>query len=355
MTRALVTGASGFIGAHVVRALLEDGVDTRVLLRASSHDRNVAGLKVERAEGDIRDEEAVAAAMRGVDVLFHVAALYELAVRDRAQVFAVNVGGTRVVMRAALRAGVQRVVHTSSVAAIGHAEAGGAPSDGRQRADQRQWPDERQWADPQAAAGPYEETKILSERLVHSMVERDALPAVIVNPTAPIGPLDIKPTPTGRLIENAAAGRMPGYLRSAGLNLVDVRDVARGHLLAWRKGRIGERYILGNAHGNLPLREVIARAARAGERRRPLLPLPYPVALAFAQLDERLLSRALRRRPRVPIAGVRLARRPLWFDPAKAIDELELPQSPIEIAMRDAVAFFTEGKQDGKGGAGGSP
>ena len=328
MTRALVTGGSGFIGAHVVRALIAEGVEVRAFVRRESDPANLDGLPVERAEGDLTDAPSLARALVGVDVLFHVAALYELA-GEGARLRAVNVEGTRALMQGALRAGVERVVHTSSVAAVGYATSDGTPAT------------ESQWANGRTLAGPYEESKYESERLVQAMVAEEGLPAVVVNPTAPIGPLDVKPTPTGRLIVDAANGELPGYLRGAGLNIVHVRDVAAGHVLAWRRGRVGERYILGHAQGNLTLREVMAGAAALTGRRAPRLPLPWVVAMAYAQVEERWSLRR-RRAPRAPIAGVRLARQRMWFDPSKAITELELPQSPLEEAFADAVAYFRE-------------
>ena len=339
MTGALVTGGSGFVGGHLVRALLDDGaVNVRALVRPGSDLGNLAGpdgthLDLERVPGDLTDPSSLRAAVAGVDVLFHVAARYELARQDRAGMLAVNVDGTTALMRAALEAGVRRIVYTSSTAAIGWAQPGSS-GPGHEPADESQWLDHRD------AAGPYEESKLLAERAVQAMIDHDGLPAVIVNPTAPIGPGDLRPTPTGRLIRDAATGRLPGYMRSAGLNIVDVRDVAQGHLLAWRHGRVGERYILGHQDGNLTMAEIVGRAAAAGNRRPPRLWVPYPVALAYAQLDERLISRLRRRPPHAPIAGVRLARHRLWFRPDKAIRELGLPQSSLEVAFRDAVADF---------------
>jgi dihydroflavonol-4-reductase len=328
VTRALVTGGSGFIGAHVVRALIEEGVEVRTLVRGEGEPENLRSLPVERAVGDLTDAASLERALDGVDVLFHVAALYELA-GEGARMRAVNVEGTRALMHAALRAAVDQVVHTSSVAAVGYAAADDTPAA------------ESQWANEDELAGPYEESKYHSERLVQAMVAKEGLPAVVVNPTAPIGPLDVKPTPTGRLIVDAANGDLPGYLRSAGLNIVHVRDVAAGHVLAWRRGRVGERYILGNAEGNLTLREVMARAAAQTGRKAPQLPLPWIVAMAYAQLDDRW-NRRRGRAPRAPIAGVRLAKHRMWFDPSKAIEELGLPQTPLDEAFRDAVSYFRE-------------
>ena len=330
MTRALVTGATGFVGAHVARALLDEGVEVRALVRTSTDPRNIDGLEIERVAGDLTDHDSLTRAVRGVDVVFHVAARYELSMRDRMRTLEVNIAGTRALMRAALDAGVARVVHTSSTAAIGP-----HPQDG-------ELADESQWMDAARAAGPYEQSKVLSERVVQAMAERDGLPAVVVNPSAPIGALDRRPTPTGRLIRDAAAGALPGYMRSAGLNIVPVRDVAQGHLLAWRRGRIGERYILGHREGNLTMAEVVRRAAAAAGRRPPRVPIPYPLAIAYAQIDERLLSRVRGRPPQAPIAGVRLARRRLWFSPEKAIRELGLPQSSLHAAFADAVEDLLE-------------
>ena len=329
MTRALVTGGSGFIGAHVVRALIEEGVEVRALVRGDGTPANLQGLAVERAKGDLTDIASLEQAMTGIDVLFHVAALYELA-GDGAQIHAVNVEGTRALMQAALRSGVERIVHTSSVAAIGYAVSGGAPAR------------EEQWANEHELAGPYEASKYRSERLVHALVAEEGLPAVVVNPTVPIGTLDVKPTPTGRLILDAANGELPGYLRGAGLNIAPVRDVAAGHVLAWQRGRVGERYILGHAQGNLTLREVMARAAALTGRDAPRTPLPWLVAMAYAQVDERW-SRRRARVPRASIAGVRLARHRMWFDPSKAITELGLPQTSLSQAFADAVSYFRAG------------
>lgn len=340
MKRALVTGASGFIGAHVLRAVLEAGAEARALVRTGSDRANVAGLPVEVVEGDLTDSASLERAMEGVDTLFHVAARYNLSRRARREVWRANVLGTEYVMRAALRQGVERVVHTSSVAAIGSpADLTASSPTGSGGGSNGELADERQWASPQGAPGPYERSKIVSERLVHRLVAAEGLPAVVVLPTAPIGPLDRKPTPTGRLIADAACGRMPAYIGSAGLNVAHVRDVARGHVLAAARGRIGERYILGHAEGNLTLREIIERAAAAGGASAPTIAIPWQLAYGWALLDE-LGGALLERTPRATVAGVRISRRRQWYDVSKAIGELGLPQTPLGEAFGEAVEWF---------------
>ncbi len=328
MTRALVTGANGFIGAHVVRAALDRQIDVRALVRPASDQRNLDGLPIEIVYGDLRDPSSLPAALRDVDVLFHVAARYDLSRRARREVYRANVAGTRALMLAALRAQVKRVVHTSSVAAIGPPRMPGVAAD------------ETQWASVERAPGPYEETKILSERLVHELAATESLPAVCVLPTAPIGPLDLKPTPTGRLIRDASTGAMPAFVRAAGLNIVHVRDVAVGHILAAERGRIGERYILGHRDGNLTLRAIIERAARAGGRQPPRFAVPSSAAYAAAIVDEWALSLLTRREPRATLAGVRLARQRQWFDSGKAAAELGMPQTDLDTAFDDAAQWF---------------
>ncbi len=332
MRRVLVSGASGFIGAHVVRSALEAGAEVRALVRPRSDLSNLDGLPVELVRGDLTEAASLRDALEGMDTLFHVAARYDLSRRARGDAFAANVGGTRELMLAALRAQVDRVVHTSSVAAVG------APLNPRRPAD------ESQWASADDAPGPYEETKIVSERLVHGLVRSEGLPAVTVLPTAPIGPLDVKPTPTGRLIRDAARGVMPGYLASAGLNVVHVRDVADGHIQAATVGRTGERYILGHRDGNLTLRKIIERAAAAGGVRPPRLAIPAPVAYVAAVVDEYLVSVLRGQQPRATVAGVRLARRRQWFSPDRAIGELGLPQTDLAVAFAEAAEWF--GGQD---------
>ena len=328
MNRVLVTGANGFIGAHVVRAALDIGAEVRAMVREGSDQRSLAGLPVEIVHGDLTDPASLANAVNGIDTLFNVAARYDLSRRARRDAYRANVDGTRDLMLAALRAQIDRVVQTSSVAAIG------PPRDPSRPAD------ESQWTDIDRAPGPYEETKILSERLVHELVQTESLPAVCVQPTAPIGQLDFKPTPTGRLIRDAANGAMPAYIRTAGLNVVHVQDVAEGHVNAATMGRVGERYILGHGEGNMTLREIIEHAAVAGGASVPRMALPSTVAFAAALIDEFLISALTRQQPRATIAGVRLARQRQFFDCGKAIEELQLPQTDLDETFNEAVTWF---------------
>ncbi len=329
MKLALVTGATGFIGAHVLRAVLDAGAEARAIARPGSDRANLDGLDLEVVDADLTDPDSLDRALAGVDTLFHVAARYDLSRRARRDTWRANVLGADHLMRAALRHQVDRIVHTSSVAAIGSSGTVNSVAD------------ELQWAGAGRAPGPYERTKIVSERLVHRMVAAEGLPAVVVNPTAPIGPLDRKPTPTGRLIADAAGGRMPAYISSAGLNIVHVADVARGHILAAERGRVGQRYILGHAEGNLTLREVITRAAVAAGANPPNLAIPWQAAYAWAAIDE-AAAVLTQRYPRATIAGVRISRRRQWYDISKAINELGLPQTPLDQAFTDAVGWFSE-------------
>lgn len=324
MKLVLVTGATGFIGAHILRAVLEAGAEARALARRGSDQANLAGLDVEVVEGDLGDRESLERALAGVDTLFHAAARYDLSRWQGRGLWRANVLGTERIMRAALRQGVERVVHTSSVAAVGG--VGKAVN-------------EECWAKTASAPGPYERSKIVSEQLVRRLVTAEGLPAVSVLPTAPIGPLDRKPTPTGRLIADASRGRMPAYIRSAGLNVVHVSDVARGHVLAAERGVIGERYILGHAAGNLTLQEIISWAASAGGAAPPQTAIPWALAYGWALLDE-AVSAVSGRTPRATLAGVRISRERQWYDVSKAVAQLGLPQTPLDEAFTEAAAWF---------------
>jgi dihydroflavonol-4-reductase len=303
----------------LVRALLEDGWNVRALVRGPAP--TLDGLPIERVPGDLFDP-VVPAAMRGSDAVFHLAALYSLWRRDRAAVMRVNVEGTRAILAAARTAGVPRIVHTSSVAAIG-VRAGGAPAD------------ETYQSPPEALIGAYKRSKYLAELEVRAAIA-GGQDVVIVNPTTPIGPWDANPTPTGEIVVRFLTGRMPAYV-DTGLNLVDVRDVARGHLAAFRLGATGERYILGNE--NLTLAELLARLARLTGRPAPRLRLPRLIPLAYAALGEFVLA-PLGVAPDVPFEGVRMAKQRMFYDTAKARRELHLTNGPVTAALADAVAWF---------------
>jgi len=319
---AFVTGATGFVGAQVARALLAAGRRVRCLVRPTSDAALLAALPVERIAGDVTNAASVREGMSGCDEVFHCAADYRLYARDPAEIYRTNVEGTRVVLGAAEALGVRRIVHTSSVATLA-ARADGTPVD------------ERAVAKLDDVIGDYKRSKLLAEREVEAAWARGA-PVVVVSPSTPVGDGDVKPTPTGKIIVDFLAGRFPAYV-DTGLNLIDVRDVAAGHLLAAERGRPGERYILANA--NMTLKELLATLAHIAGRSAPRLRLPHWVPLAIAHV-EAPIARLLRRAPRVPLDGVRMAKKTMFFDGSKAVRELGLPQSPIEPALRRAVDWF---------------
>jgi len=319
---AFLTGGSGFVGSHVARLLVQRGARVRCLVRPTSRTDELQALGVDLREGDVRDADSVRLAMAGADAVFHCAADYRLDAPNSGELHHTNVDGTDNVMRAAAELGVARVVHTSSVATL-------SPSkDGRPV-------DERARATPDVAIGAYKRTKVLGERVAEEWARR-GLPVVIVSPSTPVGEGDAKPTPTGRMIVDFLNGRMPAYV-DTGLNLVDVRDVALGHLLAAERGRAGETYILG--HANLSLRDILELVGRTVGRRAPRLRLPKWLPVALAHVDAPV-SRMLGRAPRVPLDGARMSRRKMYFDPAKAVRELGFPQSPIGPALDRAVGWF---------------
>lgn len=322
--KVLVTGASGFIGSHIVRALLREAYGVRALVRADSALAALQGLDVELAEGDIRDPDAVGRAVSGCGAVVHAAALYTFGASEQA-FRQTNVAGTQNVLRAAADAGVERVVHTSSVATVGPPQPGGLS-------------DERTPLRPGEIAGPYKRSKYLSEREALRFAEQ-GLPVVIVNPTAPVGPGDHKPTPTGRIVLDFLEGKMFAYL-DTGLNLVDVRDVAVGHQLALERGRPGERYVLGNK--NLQLVEIFRILAAISGRAVPRIKLSPGVAHVLAYLDELLAGRLFGKEPRVTREAVRTARKPLFVRCDRAVRELGLPQSPIEEALEGAVRWYSD-------------
>lgn len=319
---SLVTGATGFVGAAVVRALMAAEQPVRVLARPRSDRRNLAGLDVEVAEGSLEDAASLAAAVAGCRYLFHVAADYRLWVPDPAAMFRANVDGTRALMLAALAAGVERIVYTSSVATLGIVKGGDA--------------DEATPSGIGDMIGPYKQSKFAAEEAVKALIAERGLPAVIVNPSTPVGPGDVKPTPTGRLILEAAKGKMPGYV-DTGLNLVHVDDVAAGELLAAERGGVGERYILGGE--NLSLADILGEVARATGARPPMLKIPYAVVLPIAAGAE-MMARITGREPFTTLDGVRMSRKKMYFSSAKAMRELGYAPRPATLAIADAVAWF---------------
>jgi dihydroflavonol-4-reductase len=322
--RVLVTGGTGFVGSQVVRALLEDGVEVRVLARSGSDRRALTDLPVEIATGDLGEPASLKAPLQGVEVLYHVAADYRLWAPDPAVLYRVNVGGTRALLLAAGAAGVSRIVYTSSVGTLG------LPHDGRPGTEETP-------VRLEDMVGDYKRSKFLAEREAEAAAAR-GLPVVIVNPSAPIGPWDWKPTPTGRMLVDYLKGRMLAYL-DTGLNLVHVQDVARGHLLAAARGRPGERYILGHGEGNLPLRAIFERLAPYTGIRAPRVRLPHRAALAIGAGSE-WVARFRGTEPAVARTAVRMAAKRMFFDPSKAIRELGLPQTPVDQALRDAADWF---------------
>ena len=323
--KALVTGATGFIGGNLVRELVKDGWSVLALVRPQSNTTALDGVEVESVSGDLLDEEFLSRAVLGCDSVFHAAALYRLWTPDSGAYHRVNVIGTRNVMEAALRAGVQKVVYTSTASVFGHWSGGSIPTEASAIA-------------LNDMVDGYHRSKYLAETEVLSYCSK-GLPVVIVNPTAPVGSWDVKPTPTGKIVLDFLRGKIPAYLNT-GLNLVHVRDVARGHIQAHERGRVGERYILGNR--NATLKELFQILGQIVQRRAPSLRLPYWVALGTAYVDQWISGTLLRKEPFVPLAGVRMAREPMFYDCSKAIDELGLPQTPIEDALRDAVDWFRE-------------
>ncbi|MGB8992880.1 MAG: hopanoid-associated sugar epimerase [Desulfobaccales bacterium] len=322
--KTLVTGGTGFVGRAVVEELLAAGRDVRVLARNPDHPA-LAGLAVEVARGDLRDPKSLHLALTGCTRLFHVAADYRLWVPDPETMYAINVEGTRQLLQAALSRHLERVVHTSTVGTLGN------PGDGTPGTEDTP-------VRLKDMVGHYKRSKFLGEQVALDFV-RQGLPLVVVNPSTPIGPWDFRPTPTGQMIVDFLQRRMPAYLET-GLNLIHVRDVARGHLLAEERGQVGEKYILG--HDNLSLSQIFHRLAEITGLPAPKVKLPYWPVLGLAYLDEFFATHIRRRPPRMPVTAIRMAKKYMYFDNRKAVQYLGLTLTPVHQALAEAVAWFRE-------------
>jgi dihydroflavonol-4-reductase len=322
--KALVTGATGFVGAAIAKTLLASGWQVRVLARAGSDRGNLRQLAAEVVEGDLNDLRSLERALEGCTALFHAAADYRLGARDPKPLYLTNVEGTRNILSAARTVGVQRTVYTSSVATIG------IPTDGAPG-------EERSPVALSDMIGHYKRSKYLAEEVARDAA-RMGMSVVIVNPSTPVGPGDIKPTPTGQLVLDAASGRMPAYV-DTGLNIVHVDDVAAGHLLAFERGKTGERYILGGE--DMTLRTILEQISRLVGRKPPRIRLPYAAVLPIAYAAE-AFAKVSGRSGRVTVEGVRMSRKRMFFSSARAATELGYRWRPPLEAFEDAVRWFRE-------------
>jgi dihydroflavonol-4-reductase len=321
--KCFVTGATGFLGSHVARVLADQGADLRVLVRSTSSLRNLEGLKAETATGDLRDAGSLEKAMAGCDTVFHVAADYRLWVKDPAEMYQSNVGGTRSILEAARKNGVQRLVYTSSVATVGFT-SNGHPADEES---------------PVALVdmiGHYKRSKFMAEQLALG-AGRGGMHVVTVNPTTPVGERDVKPTPTGRIVLDFLKRKFPAYVET-GLNLVDVRECARGHVAAMERGKTGERYILGGE--DLTLKQILDTLGRITGLPSPRVKLPYFFAFATGVVDEAITGRLLRREPRATVDTVRMGKKKMFASSGKAERELGWKIVPVEGALQRAVEWF---------------
>lgn len=340
MNRILLTGATGFIGGHVAWSLLQHGYEVVAFNRSASpmtwrHDSLTVRI------GDVCDITSLRTALDGCDGVIHAAANYALWSREPSKIYDTNVQGTRNVLTTAIEAGIERIVHTSTIGTARFRTDGSTT--------------EMDVAGPQSMAGHYKRSKYEAERIALRLA-RSGAPIVIVNPTAPVGTADVKPTPTGRIIVDYLRGRLPAFV-DTGLNFVAVSDVAEGHVLALEKGKLGERYLLGNANGNLTLAELFIRLAAITGVPAPRWRIPHTVARLIGALDGILEGGVLRREPRIPMEGIRMAHQKMWASPSKAILDLGLPQHSVDDALARAVTWFVQhgyaptppNWQDGKG------
>ena len=321
----LVTGATGFLGSALARELINDGRTIKLLVRKKTDTRNIDDLDCEVAYGDLRDQDSLKSALAGCNTLYHTAAYYSLWSRDKKMIYDINVQGTRNVLESALELGVEKVIYTSTVGCIGLSEDGSPTNEGHTM-------------DPGTLCNDYKISKYEAEQVALEMFGR-GLPLVIVNPSTPVGPRDIKPTPTGKIILDFMNSKMPAYI-DTGLNLIDVTDCARGHILAEEKGRPGERYILGNK--NMSLKEILLSLEVFTGLKAPRIKMPYWVAYAAGLACEWASNTITHQPPAVPLAGVKMAKYFMYFDSSKAVRELGLPQNPVEDALEQAVRWFKE-------------
>jgi dihydroflavonol-4-reductase len=317
----LVTGASGFLGSHVARQLVARGEDVRVLLRPSSHNRAIGDLSLEYVTGDLRDPASLERAVKGVQRVFHVAADYRLWARRKKDIYESNVGGTKNLLEAAKRAGIEKFVYTSTVATIA--------------VDRPQPPNESTNAKLDEMVGHYKRSKWMAEREVMNAA-REGFPAVIAMPTTPVGPWDWKPTPTGKIIVDFLNGNMPGYVET-GLNFVGVEECAAGHLLVAEKGKVGERYLLGGE--NLTLKQVLDKLAQITGLAAPSLKIPHGLALSVAYAST-IFSRLVGKEPGIPVEGVKIARHNMFVDCSRARRELGFQAGPVAAALERAVRWY---------------
>ena len=326
--KCFVTGASGFVGSNLVHELLARGHRVKALLRPNADERPLAGATFERATGDVLDGDLLRREMDGCEWCFHVAASYHLWLRDYKPMYDANVTGTRNVLEAAGRAGCQRIVYTSTVGCVGLPKIRDTvvvPSN------------ELEITSEEQMTNHYKRSKWQAEQVAAKMA-REGVPVVIVNPSAPIGPRDVKPTPTGQTIVDFLNGKLPAFI-DTGLNWVHVRDVAAGHILAAEKGGIGERYILGNMQGNWTMQETLRVLEEITGIRAPRTKIPHWVAMAAGYVSEAFAG-VTGRPPKAPLAGVRMAKYKMWFDSTKAVRQLGLPQTPPKQAFAEAVDWF---------------
>ncbi|MCL0039833.1 NAD-dependent epimerase/dehydratase family protein [Nitrospinaceae bacterium] len=323
--KTLITGSTGFLGSAVLRELLDDGREVKALVRRGTRTANIDGLDVEIAYGDLRDPESIRSAFNGCDILYHVAAYYSLWNRDQQLIYEINVGGTRKILQVAKEKGLEKIVYTSTVGCIG--------------LNEDQTPaTENTFFNKNTLSNDYKKSKYQAEQVALDFA-RGGLPVVIVNPSTPIGPRDIKPTPTGKIILDFMNREMPAYL-DTGLNLIDVKDCARGHILAEQKGVLGERYILGNQ--NMSLLDILVTLEKITGLKAPRIKMPFWVALGAGWACEMISNHLTGKPPAVPLAGVKMAKYFMYFDSSKAVQKLGLAQNPVENALRQSVDWFKD-------------